>query len=40
MGIGRIGWTRGARELDGPRFAEFQTALTAYNARRLEPGNP
>ena len=25
MGIGRAGWTRGARELDGPRFAEFQT---------------
>jgi hypothetical protein len=36
----RMGWTRWAGELAGTRFAEFQTALTRYNARRLEPGLP
>src|SRR4051812_39671958 len=34
------GWTRGASELTGPRFAGFQIALTAYNSRRLEPALP
>jgi len=40
MSMARAGWTRGARELSGPCFAEFQTALTAHNARRLQPGLP
>ena len=35
-----FGWTRSAGELTGPRFAEFQTALTKYNATRLQPGLP
>src|SRR5690242_11741413 len=38
MGHSATEWTRGARELTGRRFAEFQIALTAYNSRRLEPG--
>jgi hypothetical protein len=36
----RVGWTRWAGELSGPRFAEFQTALTRYNAQRFEPRLP
>jgi hypothetical protein len=40
MNAGRIGWTRWAGELAGPRFAAFQVALTRYNARRLQPGLP
>jgi Iron-containing redox enzyme len=35
-----FGWTRWAGELSGPRFAEFQTNLTRYNAGRLQPGLP
>jgi hypothetical protein len=35
-----FGWTRFAGELTGPRFAEFQVALTRYNATRLEPSLP
>lgn len=38
--IARAGWTRFAGELAGPRFAEFQTALTNHNARRFQPGLP
>ena len=34
------GWTRWAGELAGPRFSEFQIALTAHNTRRLEPRLP
>src|SRR5947199_8542477 len=33
-------WTRGARDLHGALFAEFQTALTHYNARRFQPRLP
>ena len=33
-------WTRSAGELTGPYFAEFQTALTKYNATRLQPALP
>ncbi|MEA2904966.1 MAG: hypothetical protein QOI12_2353 [Alphaproteobacteria bacterium] len=36
----RLGWTRYASELIGPRFAQFQTALTRYNAARFQPGLP
>ena len=36
----RFGWTRWASELNGPRFAEFQTELTKYNAIRFQPGLP
>jgi hypothetical protein len=35
-----VGWTRWAGELNGPRFAEFQTALTRYNAQRFQPRLP
>src|SRR3954471_6754324 len=35
-----LGWTRWAGELSGPHFAEFQTNLTRYNARRLQPALP
>ena len=35
-----FGWTRSAGELTGRRFAEFQTALTKYNATRLQPRLP
>jgi hypothetical protein len=35
-----VGWTRWAGELSGPPFAEFQTALTQYNAQRFEPRLP
>ena len=40
MRNGATGWTRWAGELAGPRFAEFQIALTAYNSTRLEPRLP
>jgi hypothetical protein len=40
MSMSRVGWTRGARELSGPGFAEFQKGLTAHNTRRLEPVLP
>jgi hypothetical protein len=36
----RFGWIRWASELNGPRFAEFQTELTKYNAIRFQPGLP
>jgi hypothetical protein len=35
-----VGWTRWAGKLNGPRFAEFQTALTHYNSQRFEPRLP
>jgi hypothetical protein len=35
-----VGWTRWANELSGKRFAEFHTALTRYNAQRLQPRLP
>ncbi len=35
MSVARIAWTRWARALAGPRFAEFQAALTRYNADRV-----
>jgi Iron-containing redox enzyme len=34
------GWTRWADELVGPRFSEFQIALTAHNSTRFEPRLP
>lgn len=40
MSTAGFGWTRWAGELTGPRFAEFQTALTRYNATRFEPALP
>jgi heme oxygenase-like protein len=40
MSVTSAGWIRWARELKGPRFAEFQTALTKFNANRFEPGLP
>ena len=40
MSVAHAGWTRFAGELDGPRFAEFQTALTNHNAQRFTPGLP
>ena len=40
MSTAQVGWTRWASELAGPRFAEFQSALTRYNAARFEPGLP
>jgi hypothetical protein len=33
-------WTTWGAELTGPCFAEFQTALTKYNATRFDPGLP
>jgi hypothetical protein len=33
-------WTRFATELEGPRFAQFQTGLTSFNAQRLKPSLP
>jgi Iron-containing redox enzyme len=33
-------WTKWGGELTGPRFVEFQTALTKYNATRFDPGLP
>jgi len=40
MRTASLGWTRGAGELSGPRFDEFQINLTRDNARRLQPGLP
>jgi len=40
MTIAQPGWIRGATDLHGPRFAEFQAALTHYNAQRFQPGLP
>jgi hypothetical protein len=33
-------WIHGATDLQGPRFAEFQSGLTHYNTRRFQPGLP
>src|SRR4051794_18737941 len=38
--MSQLGWTRFAEELDGPRFVEFQVALTHYNGTRLRPSLP
>src|SRR4030095_16468973 len=35
-----VGWTRWDNELSVKRFAEFHTALTRYNAQRLQPRLP
>lgn len=40
MSAADFGWTRFAGELAGPRFTEFQIALTRYNAARLQPSLP
>jgi len=40
MGIAGVGWTKGASELTGKRFADFQVALTHYNAARFRPALP
>jgi hypothetical protein len=40
MGIAGVGWTKGASKLTGERFAEFQVALTHYNAGRFQPALP
>jgi hypothetical protein len=40
MSVARLGWTRWAGELEGPRFAEFQTELTRFNAERFQPSLP
>jgi hypothetical protein len=36
----RLAWIKGAAEITGPRFAEFQTQLTKYNAARFLPSLP
>lgn len=36
----RADWTRGAADLTGPRFAQFQRELAEYNAQRFKPGLP
>jgi heme oxygenase-like protein len=36
----RADWTRWAADLSGPRFAQFQSELTKYNAQRFKPGLP
>jgi hypothetical protein len=36
----RLAWTKGAATIAGPRFAEFQTELTKYNAARFQPSLP
>ena len=33
-------WMTLAADLNGPRFAEFHTALAKYNASRFDPGLP
>ena len=33
-------WTRWAQELTGPRFVQFQTELSRFNAQRLQPCLP
>lgn len=40
MGVTGLGWTRWAGRLTGERFAEFQAALTKYNADRFQPALP
>ena len=40
MSLAKPEWTRFAAALEGPRFAEFQTALTKFNAGRWEPRLP
>src|SRR5512145_2747913 len=37
MNVVDLEWTNFAAELEGPRFARFQTFLTKFNARSLEP---
>jgi hypothetical protein len=38
--MGEMAWTRWAQHLTGPRFAQFQTELTRYNAKRFQPALP
>jgi hypothetical protein len=40
MSVAGFGWTKWASKLTGPRFAEFQVALTNYNADRFRPAFP
>lgn len=40
MSVAGFGWTKWAGKLSGPRFAEFQAALTKYNADRFRPALP
>jgi len=40
MNRNNLGWTRLARELNGPGFATFQVELTRHNSRRFQPGLP
>ena len=40
MSGARVEWTRWAGELEGSRFAVFQSELTKYNALRFQPGLP
>src|SRR3954466_10076816 len=40
MSVAGFGWTKWANKLTGPRFAEFQAALTKYNADRFRPALP
>ena len=40
MRVTGLDWIRGAGDLSGPRFAEFQAGLTRYNATRLQPMLP
>jgi hypothetical protein len=40
MSFAKPEWTRFAAALEGPGFAQFQTALTRFNAGRLEPRLP
>src|SRR5206468_10532029 len=40
MSVAGFGWTKWASKLTGPRFAEFQTELTKYNADRFRPTLP
>ena len=40
MSAARVGWTRWAGELEGSRFAAFQSKLAKYNALRFKPSLP
>lgn len=40
MGKSETGWAQWASTLEGPKFAEFQRGLTAYNTTRLTPALP
>jgi Iron-containing redox enzyme len=40
MARARVEWTRWAGDLEGQRFAEFQTQLSRHNAHRFRPGLP